>query len=241
MKGFIDLHCHFVPGIDDGARSFDEAARMLGALHHAGFDSVCATPHMRPGLFNNDATQIRAAYERVLESLPKGAALPALQLSSEHYFDDVIFGRILAGDALPYPGGKAILLEFYESDFPFSIDQRLADIARRGMIPVVAHPERYQPIAKSPEILERLLDIGATALLDVAALIGKYGRRATKTAEELLERGLYFAACSDAHRPEDVPEVRRGMDYIVKHYGEEELSALFKDGPTAILQGRITR
>jgi protein-tyrosine phosphatase len=241
MQRFVDLHCHFVPGIDDGARTIEESRQILSGLFHAGFAKVVATPHMRPGLFDNDCEQLRHAYALVEGDLSANLQGPEIALSAEHYFDDVVFARILAGKAIPYPNGKAILLEFYESDFPFSIDQRLADIARRGMIPVIAHPERYQPIAKTPEILERLLDVGAAALLDLAALVGKYGRRATKTAEELLERGLYFAACSDAHRPNDVSEVARGIEYIVKHYGDDEIRALLVDGPAALLAGTLSR
>jgi protein-tyrosine phosphatase len=237
MRRFVDLHCHYVPGIDDGARNVDEARRILEGLGRLGFEKVVATPHMRPGLFDNDAPALRRAYDGFVGSIPNTDRLPQLSLSSEHYFDDVVFSRILTGQALPYPGGQAILLEFYESEFPFTIDQRLADIARRHMTPVIAHPERYRPISKDPEILERLIDVGAEALLDLAAVVGKYGRRAKKTAEMLLERGLYAAACSDAHRVEDVEEVARGIDWISKHYGDELVVGLLEEGPKSLLEG----
>jgi protein-tyrosine phosphatase len=237
MRRFVDLHCHFVPGIDDGARDLTETRTILEGLKRIGFEMVVATPHMRPGLFDNDAAALRSAYEALKGALGETARLPEIALSSEHYFDDVVFSRILGGQALPYPGGRAILLEFYESEFPFTIDQRLADITRRHITPVIAHPERYRPISKDPEILERLIDVGAEALLDLAALVGKYGRRARKTAEALLERGLYVAACSDAHRPEDVAEVAQGIDWLAKHYGDELVTALLDDGPRSLLEG----
>ncbi|MGC4065420.1 MAG: protein tyrosine phosphatase [Polyangiaceae bacterium] len=237
MRRFVDLHCHFVPGIDDGARSTSEARRLLEGLGRLGFEMVVATPHMRPGLFDNDAAALKAAYEALQSALTPADALPRIALSSEHYFDDVVFSRILAGQALPYPGGRAILLEFYESEFPFTIDQRLADLTRRQLTPVIAHPERYRPISKDPEILERLIDVGAEALLDLAALSGKYGRRARKTAEALLERGLYVAACSDAHRPEDIAEVAHGIEWISKRYGDELVFVLLDEGPRSLLVG----
>jgi protein-tyrosine phosphatase len=239
MRGFVDLHCHFIPGIDDGARSVEEGLGMLRELRRIGFDRVVATPHMRPGMFDN----VRADLERAFEALQPelGAAeLPEVALSSEHYFDDVVFTRIMSGECLPYPGGRAVLLEFYEIDFPTTIDRRFVDIRRkRQLVPVIAHPERYQAIWKNPDVLERMAGVGAAALLDTAALVGKYGKRPQQTAEELLDRGLYHAACSDAHRVEDVAQVEAGMRRIQDLYGDEEIDFLFHDGPRALLEGRI--
>ncbi|MEZ4224112.1 MAG: CpsB/CapC family capsule biosynthesis tyrosine phosphatase [Polyangiaceae bacterium] len=240
MRGFVDLHCHFVAGIDDGARSPEESVELLRALRRAGFDRVIATPHMRPGLFDNTAGDLRAAYDALLPSLPTDGSLPTTELSSEHYFDDVVFSRLMNGEGLPYPGARAVLLEFYEINFPPMVDQRLADLRRnRALMPVIAHPERYHAIWQSPEILERLLDLGAAALLDVAALAGKYGRRAKACAETLLDAELYQAACSDAHRPADVESVLAGMQVIERRYGAEELDFLLRDGPLALLNGEI--
>jgi protein-tyrosine phosphatase len=143
-------------------------------------------------------------------------------------------------ECLPYPGRKAVLLEFYEIDFPTSIDRRFVDIRmKKKLLPVIAHPERYQAIWKNPDVLERMAGVGACALLDTAALVGKYGKKPRDTAEELLERGLYHAACSDAHRPVDVAQVEAGMRRIQELYGDEEIDFLFHEGPRALLDGRI--
>ena len=210
---------------------------MLRELRAAGFATVVATPHMRPGLFDNDAPRLRVAYAAAREALASEQDLPALDLASEHYFDDVVFARLLDGTGLPYPGQKAVLLEFYESAFPPSLERRFFDLRRRGLLPVIAHPERYQAIWRSEQALERLLDAGAVALLDSASLVGKYGRRARRCAEALLDKELYHAACSDAHRPADVGEVARSMEVIRKRYGDDELTALFVEGPREILAG----
>ena len=237
MPGFVDLHCHWVPGVDDGAPTLAAGRQMLEGLHALGFERVVATPHMRPGLFDNDAGTLRAAFERADAELGGGAALPLRQLSCEHFFDEIVFRRLCEGQGLPYPGGAAVLLEFYESDFPPRVDQLLSQLRRQGLIPVIAHPERYRVLWKQPAILDRLLDLGAVALLDVAALAGKYGRRPQQCAELLLERGAYHAACSDAHRPEDIPMVADGMACLRERYGEVEVTALLRDGPLEILAG----
>ena len=239
MSGFIDLHCHYVPGIDDGARTLQEGTDMLRALHGLGFSRVLATPHTRPGMFDNTRATISEAFEQFKTSVAGTAGLPALDLSSEHYFDDVVFQRLLSGDGLPYPGGHAVLLEFYQIHFPPMVQHRLLDLRNRGLLPVIAHPERYQCLWREPDILEGLLDSGATALLDVASLVGKYGRSTQSCAEQLLERGLYHAACSDAHRPADIDEVARGIERLRALYGEEEVTFMLREGPESLLAGQI--
>ena len=201
MRGFVDLHCHWVAGIDDGARSVEEGVAMLAALGRIGFDRVIATPHMRPGMFDNTRHDLVAAFDRMQPQLAAQPGLPDVALSSEHYFDDVVFERLRDGLALPYPGEHAVLLEFYEIDFFATTERRLFDLRRRRLLPVIAHPERYRRLWREPEQLERLVHAGSAALLDAAALVGKYGEHPQRCAETLLEQGLYHAACSDAHRP----------------------------------------
>lgn len=239
MSGFVDLHCHWVAGIDDGARSVGEGIEMLEALARVGFTRVIATPHMRPGMFDNDKPALLAAYERMLPHLRDVPALPDVDLASEHYFDDVVYQRLLNGEGVPYPGQRAVLLEFYEVAFPTSLDRSLFQLRSRGLLPVIAHPERYRAIWRSPETLERLVDAGAAALLDVAALAGKYGQQPQRTAEELLDCGLYHAACSDAHRPADAAAVLEGIRCVERRYGEEEVDFLLREGPLALLEGQL--
>jgi protein-tyrosine phosphatase len=239
MHGFVDLHCHWIPGVDDGAPSLDEARALLRGLAELGFELVVGTPHMRPGLFDRTRGELVAAFQAAEVGLAREPGLPRVALSAEHYFDDVVFTRLLAGEGVPYPGGRAVLLEFYEIDFPPSVTFRLADLRRRGLLPIVAHPERYPAIGRNAEVLERLLDVGAAALLDVAALADRYGRGARRTAEKLLEQGLYHAACSDAHRQGDLAAVAAGIRRLRKRWGDEELEYLLRDGPRALLAGEL--
>jgi protein-tyrosine phosphatase len=239
MSGYVDLHCHCLPGIDDGAISLDESLQMLRALAATGFEMVVATPHMRPGLFDNRRADLQAAFERFEPELRGAVGLPRVALSSEHYLDDIVFQRLLDGAGLPYPGGQAVLVELYGMNQPVALEHRFADLRRRGMLPVIAHPERYGYVWKDPETLERFVDTGAVALLNATALVGKYGRQVRKSAEQLLEAGLYHAACSDAHCVADVGELERGLARIRKRFGEEEVDFLFRDGPSAILAGRV--
>jgi len=238
VRGFIDLHCHWIAAIDDGAKTGDEGVAMLRGLREAGFDRVVATPHMRPGMFDNDRGMLERAFAAMHPILSAaGQPLPEVHLASEHFFDDVVFGRLVRGEALPYPGGKAVLVELGQGAFPARLQHRFFDVKRAGLVPVLAHPERYDPVWKDDSCLDPLLDAGAHLLLDVCALVGKYGRAPQKAAEKLLEDDAYEAACSDAHKPSDVDVVVRAIERLEKLVGADEAKRLLSDGPRGILGG----
>jgi protein-tyrosine phosphatase len=239
MRGFIDLHCHWVAGIDDGVPDVEGSLALLRGLGEIGFDTVVATPHMRPGMFDNTAADLRLAYDRTMAGLASASGLPERHLSSEHFFDDIVFSRFLEGAALPYPGGRAALVEFPQRLFPTRVAHRFFDLMRRRIRPVIAHPERYEPVWADPAVLDPLLDGGAVLLLDVAALAGKYGRAPRRAAERLVEDGYYQAACSDAHGARDVKDVAEGIKRLIDQAGSEEAEFLLVEGPRQILEGRV--
>jgi protein-tyrosine phosphatase len=247
VRGFVDLHCHWVAAIDDGARTTEDGLAMLRQLYQVGFDDVVATPHMRPGMFDNDRERIERAFAAMQPMVSASAALPTVHLASEHFFDDVVFGRLVRGEALPYGGLRrieavspprlaAVLVEFGHGAFPVQAQHRFFDLRRAGLVPVLAHPERYEPVWRDDTCLDPLLDAGAHLLLDVCALVGKYGRQPQRAAEKLLEEDAYEAACSDAHRPNDVEIVARAIERLEALVGAQEAQRLLADGPRGILQ-----
>lgn len=241
MRGFVDLHCHWIAGIDDGVRAPDDGVELLRRLKKTGFDLVVATPHMRPGMFDNDRRMLLEAFAGMQPRIAGAPDLPDVHLASEHFFDDVVFGRLLKGEGLPYPrlgsdpGKRGVLIELNPRGFPAQLAHRFFDLGRAGLIPVLAHPERYEPVWKDDACLEPLLDAGARLLLDVCSLIGKYGRASQRAAEKLLEEDAYEAACSDAHRPDDADETAKAVVVLEKLVGREETERLFRDGPREIL------
>lgn len=221
---------------------------MLAKLGSLGFSHVVATPHMRPGMFENTADDLRRAYERTKEARTYATGLPRTSLGSEHFFDAEVISGIQNGQGLPYsefgpiegsvPGGGAILVEFNDLTAVALIEQQLFQLQTQGFIPVIAHPERYRAVWSEPTLISRLVDLGSVALLDISALVGKYGRRAQNAAEQLLEDGIYDAACTDSHRPVDVDVAEKAMARMVKMYGREELELLFGENPRRLLQGQ---
>lgn len=251
MRGFVDLHCHWIAGIDDGVKTPSDGVELLRRLKQAGFDLVVATPHMRPGMFDNDKRALEHAFAAMCPHLT-APALPDVHLSSEHFLDDVVFGRLVKGLGLPYPDltppsseraratgaaptKRGVLVELNPQGFPAQLAHRFFDLGRAGLRPVLAHPERYQPVWKDDSCLDPLLDAGAYLLLDVCSIVGKYGRAAQKAAEKLLDEEGYEAACSDAHRPDDADVTAKAIDTLERRVGKGEALRLLRDGPRGIL------
>jgi protein-tyrosine phosphatase len=170
--------------------------------------------------------------------------LPEVHLASEHFFDEIVFTRLIQGEGLPYPEvgptsattkKRGVLVELPPQAFPARIERRFFDLGKAGLRPVLAHPERYQPVWKDDTCLDPLLDAGACLLLDVCALVGKYGRAAQKAAEKLLDDEAYEAACSDAHRPEDADVTLQAIAILEKAVGTKEAERLLGAGPRGIL------
>jgi protein-tyrosine phosphatase len=237
--GFIDLHCHWVAGIDDGAKTTNDSIDILSALRDIGFGTVVATPHMRSGMFDNTREDLEAAYAATMAVVSERDDLPAGGLSSEHHLDDLVFTELINGRGCPYPGGHAALIEFPDERFPVHYQQRLFELRVKRIRPVLAHPERYRPVWDDITVLDQLLDGGTVLLLDVAALVGKYGRAAKRCAHELLEEGYYYAACSDAHKASDAKEVAKGIKRLEKLMGHDEVNFMMCEGPRNIINGTV--
>lgn len=241
MATYIDLHCHFLPGVDDGVRTIEESIALVKGLEGLGFSRLIATPHIRPGMFDNDATQLRAGYASWLEQT-QSAQLVATDLASEHFFDESVYARLLAGEGLPYPAvdsrqtRRSVLVEF--KDFvPPGFERGIRELRRKGLSVVIAHPERYRGVWQDDHCLDPLLEAGAFLLLDACSVFGKYGSEPARAAIKLLEAGAYEAACTDSHRPGDVDDAARAFAELDRLVGFPERERLFSAGPSRILQG----
>jgi protein-tyrosine phosphatase len=238
MEHYVDLHAHFLPGLDDGAQTVEIGLRMVNSLAALGFNTVHATPHQRAGKFMPD----REAIDQTFATLSATALAqhPALQvgLAAENFWDEVFHDRLSRGGLPCYPGGKAFLFEVHPQSMPPRIEQTLFEIRLAGRLPVMAHPERYAAIQDDPSRAEA---IGrSTALLvDLGALDGAHGRPAMKAARRLLEEGLVHAAASDVHTAEDQRSVAAGMAWIRKRLGAPALDRLLDSNPRSILAGDL--
>lgn len=239
MADFIDMHLHYVPAVDDGVRSLEEGIALCQGLAKLGYGQLVTTPHIRTAMFENTASGLRQAFDAFVGATKDTPGMPSLELAAEHFFDDVFLDLFERGEIVPYPGGHAALVELPETQTPMGLEQMVFRMNIRRVAPVLAHPERHLPWARDAAPLERLVDMGMLAQLDLMSLVGRYGRKPRKAAERMLDEGLYFVAGTDAHRPRDVEDVAEAIRLLRRHLGDSEAEELLSENPRRVLDGRL--
>ncbi|HEY2746890.1 MAG TPA: CpsB/CapC family capsule biosynthesis tyrosine phosphatase [Polyangia bacterium] len=236
--GFVDLHSHVLPALDDGVKSLAEAVEVVAMLGRLGFETVCCTPHQKVGSWVPSGESIRAAQKSVIDALAGGAVAVELRLGAENFWDELFVQRCVDGAVPAYTGERAFLVEVSPVNPPVKLEEQLFRLRTRGPLPVLAHPERYHGLCRQPERIEA---IGRTAalLVDVAALAGAHGPRAAEAARWLINDGLAHAAASDVHSADDARAAGDGIAWLRKRHGEAAVRRLLDENPRRILQGEL--
>lgn len=238
LMGYLDLHSHVLFGIDDGAKQLDESLALVGHLAELGFDTVCATPHQKLGSFVPSETQITDAYEATCAALSETGSPVTLWRGAENFWDELFLERNRTLAQPRYTGAKAFLFEINTRLLPPHLEDSLFQIRLRGLLPVMAHPERYAPFWKAPERLEA---VGRTAALvvDLGAIDGAHGSDEQKAAQRLLKAGLVHAVTSDIHSAGDVRAIAGGIRWLKQKLGEAAATRLLDENPRAIVAGEL--
>lgn len=238
MPHYVDLHAHYLPALDDGATDPEMSLHMLRAIAALGFSELFATPHQRAGMFMPERAAIDRAFEAV-KAQAAAAGLPAkLGLGAENFWDTVLLQRVRERTIPAYGGGPAFLFEIPNQLMPPNLENELFDLRVGGLLPVMAHPERYAPIQRDISLAEKL-GRHAAMMVDLGALDGAHGKAEMKTARRLVLEGLATAAASDIHRPADQTSVAAGMAWIRKQRGQAVLDRMLDEHPRRLLAGDL--
>lgn len=196
----VDIHCHILPDIDDGAESMDEALEMARMAAFTGVTEIVATPHFRgEPEFLEMREEIDRRYLQLKEALDRWHVPVRLHPGAEVLCLPQT-PQLAAQGLLPTLGkSRYVLTEFFFNESFSYMDDCLREIAYHGYMPVVAHPERYEAVQRNPQRLELWADQGFVLQLNKGSILGSLGVRAEVAANELLELGLAHLFASDAH------------------------------------------
>jgi len=235
-RRLVDLHCHLLPGVDDGAKTLDDALAMARALVSLGFDTAAPSPHHRPEYASRLEAETRLVELRAALAT-EGVPL-ALHVNAENFlFDDHLFEQLGTPAARTLGPGAYLLVEApYTAPVP-ALPQMLFRIKLKGVTPLIAHPERCLEFERKGRAAEAV-QVGARLQLDIGALIGRYGPTAQKVARTLLDQGLYAIGATDLHSPVGAEDwVSRSLEALSKQVGEAEFIALMRERPLRVLRG----
>ena len=195
FRGFVDWHCHILPGVDDGVQTMDETLHILAAYERLGIREVWLTPHIMEDIPNPTA-RLR---ERFAELLAAYKGNVVLNLAAENMLDKLFEERLEQGDLLPLgKDGRHLLVETSYFNPPMGLDDILRRIQAKGYYPLLAHPERY--IYMEENDYARLKSMHIKFQLNLFSLMDLYGKEARKRAKELQSKGMYDYIGTDLHR-----------------------------------------
>jgi protein-tyrosine phosphatase len=234
--GFIDLHCHLLHALDDGAKTVAESLEMARALSDVGFTEVAPSPHAWPELPDWQVAQARRDALGVL--LGEAGISLELHPNAENRLDGDLFERMERGDARALGSGRYLLVEApFQTPLPSLLDL-VFRLKLKGLTPLFAHPERCLEFTAHAERAAEAVAGGAALQLDLGAVIGRYGRTAQRTAERLLDAGLYAVAATDLHGPVGAAAwIERALQALRRRVGEASAEDLLRAGPARVLAG----
>lgn len=235
----IDLHCHLLPGIDDGPEDLATALCLARHAVAAGIRTSVVTPHMHPGRYDNRAANIRTAAQEFQRTLDAEGIDLQIRCAAEVRLDHEILSWV-GEEQIPYlgrwQGERVMLLEFPHSHVPVGADKLVAWLLKQNIRPMIAHPERNKDILRSIDKLIPFVRMGCLLQVTAGAVAGTFGEYAQVRAADLLGRGWVTVLASDAHnmdaRP---PELEPGRIVAAKIVGEDESWKMVRDRPSEII------
>jgi protein-tyrosine phosphatase len=235
----IDLHCHILPGFDDGPKTAGESLQMVRIFLKAGYNKVVATPHLVTG------TTWMPSLKRIRDRL---AELNQI-INDEGLEFDVLPGMEIAFDAIiPDLLNQRRLLTIAETSYllieppfrqlPLGWEQAVFAILSKGYFILMAHPERCAQLATRPQLADRLVESGVYLQVNWASFLGYHGRAALQTAYRLAESGHIHCLATDSHNPHErhAAHVRLAAAKIKKLIGDENLMRIACENPLRVLR-----
>lgn len=235
----VDIHCHVLPGLDDGPADISQAVALCAALAADGITTVCATPHQL-GRYDrvNSAEVIRQGIEQLREVLQTEQIPLNILLGGDVRIDERLGKLLRAGEVVSLAeAGRHLLIELPHELLVDPVPT-IEMLCEQGLQPIMTHPERHPYLAGKERLLQDWVRRGAVIQLTAGSLLGDFGRRAYKQAWQLLELGLASIVATDAHdvrrRP---PAMTRALACLKNELSNDIARTLCIDNPLRVLQG----
>jgi len=236
LTHMVDLHCHILPGIDDGPDNLEESLAMAEDAIADGITHVAATPHASDGYPFDFAT-----VQRLRDDLQArlGDRLTLATGCDFHVNPENLAALRESAPRFCINQRDYLLLEFNEFSIPPSMDRTLHELQLTGLRPIITHPERNAILRMQTERLRKWVTLGCFVQVTGNALTGTFGARARRDGLRWIAEGIVHFVSSDAHNTGSRPlRLRAAYDLVATEFGVEKAEALFRDNPLAAWEGR---
>ncbi|WP_043931174.1 tyrosine-protein phosphatase [Bacillus sp. EB01] len=234
----IDIHCHILPKLDDGAANMEEALRMAAQAVEQGIDTIIATPHHMNSRDDNPRSLVTENVQKLNRVFQEESVNLTLLPGQEVRIHGELLEGIENGNIQGLGNSNYLLIEFPSNHVPRYTEKLFFDLQLKGFIPIVAHPERNQQLIERPELLYNLVKNGALSQITSASAAGKFGKKIRKFTLQLIEANLTHFLASDAHNTTSRGFVMgEAYNTIQSEYGMD-MVYLLKENAELLLEGK---
>lgn len=232
----IDIHCHILPGVDDGAKHMEDSIAMAKAAVSQGIHTIIATPHHKNGRYNNPKQSVLADLTTLNERIQQeNIPLTILPGQEIRIHGDLIEGIEQDEILTLNETSRYIFIELPTNHVPHYTEQLLFDIQMKDLTPIIVHPERNTALLEKPARLYEFVRNGALTQITAASLVGKFGAKIKKFTHELVGANLTHFIASDAHNTKSRDFQLLEATHEVKHnYGQQTLYTLMENAQLLI-------
>lgn len=236
-----DLHCHILPGLDDGARDGLTSCAMAEMALSGGTETIVATPHCNVGdddMALRCETVLRKTEELRGELRRRNIAVevfPGMELMGRENLREILENNLF----LTLAGSRYLLIEFDFGESADFIADSLRAVREKGVVPVLAHPERYFTVQDEPSFVGHLFQSGAIIQVNKGSVLGRFGKGPQKAADWILKNGFAHVMASDAHGTEmRTPHMAEAYDFVSANYSGVYADILMTRNPARIVSNR---
>lgn len=237
--GYIDIHSHILPAVDDGASDMNTSMEMLDIAYKEGIRGIIATPHYHPGKSMMEYEKILAKFDAFKETAGRMHPDIELYLGREIYYTSDVLELMEQGANLTMAGQRYILVEYSTRTEYSYIRSSINNIFQTGMRPIIAHIERYECMVEDIELVEELREMGAVIQVNASSILGNVGKGLKKYTKKLLKNQYIDLVATDAHSTGTrSPRMNECARYITKKFGREYAEDLLIYNPKRIIEGK---
>ena len=236
MQGIFDMHCHIVPGVDDGSKSLEESMAMLEMEYRDGVRNIILTPHFRYDMFEPSDELVQKQYLRLKEAAAGKYKDLNLYLGCELHTSMDMVDCLRSGKRRTLAGSRYVLVEFSGGDEKIYVKERVQKLKLSGYYPIIAHVERYRSVREDLDLIDELRGMGAFIQVNADTITGKDGFMIKRFAKKLLKEELLDFVGSDGHGSKSrTPDMARAYAQVAKVKGESYANRIFIGNPSKIV------
>lgn len=239
-RNIWDMHCHIVPGVDDGAKTIETSLTMIRKGYGEGIRHIICTPHYRKGMFETDRDEVEQNFMKLKRTAETRFEGLRLYLGCEFHVNMEMEEVVGTDPRYRMNGTSYVLSEFSESASSRRITERCYALVNQGYIPIIAHGERIDALRGNPSLIDDVHQMGGYLQINADSIIGIDGWSVKRFCAKMIRTGRVDFVGSDAHNMKDRPSrLAESFDYVAKKFGDGTAVRLYFDNPLHLMRGEI--